>query len=501
MSSLKKRGNKLYAIIKGADGRWREVSTGLDANQRDQAEAFIRDREREVRLERAKRDSSGAPIAVDVWADTWIDRRQQLGLDWKKDRGHLDHYVLPVIGPMRIDEVRALHLVDMVTKIRTQPRYKGTRPPSQRTVYNIYSTTSALFRDAKLAGLIDETPCCLTSRELGPKVDSDPEWREQAVFDRAETETIISTPLIPFDRRVAYALELLAGLRPGESSALRWRNYVADKQPLGELLVARSHSSKRNVTKGTKTEAIRHVPVHPTLAAILADWFSTGWAAMVGRSPQPDDLIVPMPPADAEARTKRADSDPHRTYYYAGRRWRDDDLPALGWRHRRHYDMRATFITLSLDDGADPHILETRVTHTKPGRSAFGGYNRGRQWAIVCAEVAKLRVELHKAPIVQVANSVIDSATSWLRRRVSNGRFEALDDAQTQGFRVDSHRDAPTGVDGFTKPLCSCDLGLAALITASRPSPPRARPPRAATVAASTARDRRRRAKPRARRR
>jgi hypothetical protein len=45
-------------------------------------------------------------------------------------------------------------------------------------------------------------------------------------------------------------------------------------------------------------------------------------------------------------------------------------LPALGWRHRRHYDMRATFITLAIDDGADPDVLETRVTHTRKSRNA-----------------------------------------------------------------------------------------------------------------------------------
>ncbi len=54
--------------------------------------------------------------------------------------------------------------------------------------------------------------------------------------------------------------------------------------------------------------------------------------------------------------------------------------------------MRATFITLVLDDGADPHVIETRVTHTKKSRSAFDGYNRGRQWEITCAEVAKLKI-------------------------------------------------------------------------------------------------------------
>jgi hypothetical protein len=68
------------------------------------------------------------------------------------------------------------------------------------------------------------------------------------------------------------------------------------------------------------------------------------------------------------------------------------DLPALGWRHRRHYDMRATFITLAIDDGADPDVFETRVTHTRKSRSAFDGYNRGLQWERTCAELSKLRI-------------------------------------------------------------------------------------------------------------
>jgi len=67
-------------------------------------------------------------------------------------------------------------------------------------------------------------------------------------------------------------------------------------------------------------------------------------------------------------------------------------LPALGWRHRRHYDMRATFITLAIDDGADPDVLETRVTHTRKSRNAFDGYNRGLQCERTCAEVLKLRI-------------------------------------------------------------------------------------------------------------
>ena len=48
--------------------------------------------------------------------------------------------------------------------------------------------------------------------------------------------------------------------------------------------------------------------------------------------------------------------EPFRGHDDSGRPWREEDLPALGWRHRRHHDMRAAFITLAIEDGADPEI-------------------------------------------------------------------------------------------------------------------------------------------------
>ena len=54
--------------------------------------------------------------------------------------------------------------------------------------------------------------------------------------------------------------------------------------------------------------------------------------------------------------------------------------------------MRATFITLAIEDGADADVIETRVTHTRKSRNAFDGYNRGLHWERTCAEISKLRV-------------------------------------------------------------------------------------------------------------
>jgi hypothetical protein len=64
---------------------------------------------------------------------------------------------------------------------------------------------------------------------------------------------------------------------------------------------------------------------------------------MMGRAPEPGDLIVPLPPKAAVRRRTRK-GEPFRGHDYSGKRWREEDLPALEFRHRRHYDMRATFI-------------------------------------------------------------------------------------------------------------------------------------------------------------
>lgn len=143
---------------------------------------------------------------------------------------------------------------------------------------------------------------------------------------------------------------------------------------------------------------------------MLAEWRAHGWAALVGREPEDDDLIVPLPPATVARRTNRS-GPPYRGYDYSGRRWREVDLPALGWRERSIYDTRATFITLLVEDGAEPDVIRDRVTHTKAKRTAFDGYNRGPQWETTCVEVAKLKIERRLAtPLLHPTTNTKGSA-------------------------------------------------------------------------------------------
>jgi integrase len=384
-----KRGSMLWLTFKDVDGKWKNKATGLREGQEKLAQAVYD--EVIARVNAAKPAGAAGPMTVRDFAKVWLVDREKLDLDWRNDRSRLDTWILPKIGDLPIASVRTRHIIDLMTHVRTTPSDATGETVSGRTVYNVYSVVSALFRDAQLADKIEATPCVLDDRQLGPRTDKNPEWRDEAVFARGEVETIISHPDIPDDRRVVYALELLAGVRPGEAAALRWRHYDATVGPLGRLVVALAYNTRKNKTKSTKTDAVKHVPVHATLAAMLAEWRLSGWSAMMGREPELDDLIVPLPPA-ATARRRTRTGDPHRGHDYSGKRWREEDLVTLGWRHRRHYDMRATFITLALEDGADADIIESRVTHTKKSRRAFDGYIRGAQWEKTCAEVAKLRI-------------------------------------------------------------------------------------------------------------
>lgn len=387
MSSIYPRGGKLWCRVKDGE-RWRSESTPFRVGDEAKARRYA------SAAQRAIDERNAAPaqdLAVSVYADRWIEVRRKLDLDWANDAGRLKHHVLPTIGTLLLKNVRSAHIVQLFKQIRTTPRPGRSEVASPRLVHNIYSVVSAMFRDAKLEDLIEQTPCELDARQLGALVDSDPEWRDGSVFTRDEARILISDAKIPPDRHMVYGFGLLAGMRPGEAAALRWRHYDLEAKPLGRLTVAVAYNTRKHRAKSTKTDTTRYVPVHPTLAEMLDEWRRVGWPAMHGRSPGPDDLIVPLPPDAAASRRSRA-GEPFRGHDYSGKRWREEDMPSLDWRYREPYATKATFITLALDDGADPHVIETRVTHSKKSRGAFGGYNRGKQWEVTCTEVAKLQL-------------------------------------------------------------------------------------------------------------
>jgi len=381
MGCIYRRGTRLWIRFKGPDGKWTQQKTSHLVGSEPKARKLLIEVEAKIAAGAEFAAAGTGPITVALYADKWISDRERMGLaDWGGDAARLRNHVLPAIGRLRLDEVRPRHLVELVRTLR------GSSKLAPKTIYNIYSTLKAFFRDARIADLLTgDSPTILTKYQLGENVDKDPEWRGTARYTRDELEILISDERIPIDRRVFYSLEGIGGLRLGEAAGLRFRHHDAGLSPLGGILVATSYNTGR-----TKTKQPRRMPVHSTLAAILAEWKLSGWAQMMGRQPTPDDLIVPMPPEHAARRREGRTLEGMRTRTYCFKRFRDD-LKMLGFRHRRGHDLRRTMISLSREDGARKDLLEL-CTHNPSKKGSSIDVYTTFPWEAFCGEVQKLLV-------------------------------------------------------------------------------------------------------------
>jgi integrase len=378
MGSVYKRGNKLWIGYIDAAGKQRCVSSGLDVGQEREARKLLE--KIEVQIAAGTAPAESGPMTVERFGERWIAERKKLGLrDVSTEEGRLRKHVYPRLGKMVLVDVRPRHLIAFFKELRTE----GKLAP--RTIHHVYGTLRTLFRDARVEELVDTSPCVLTKAQLGKNEDKDPEWRAGALFTREELEALISRDDIPWDRRVLYALQGVAGLRHGEAAGLRWRHLDVKARPLGRLLVAHSYDKA-----GTKTQRSRVVPAHVTLAAMLAEWKLRGWVELMGRVPEADDLIVPSREGAIRSR-------------HHSRNKLIDDLARLGLRHRRGHDLRRTFITLARVDGARKDILEA-VTHGPRG-NIMDVYTT-LPWASLCEEVAKLRVERRAGDVVPLPRAM-----------------------------------------------------------------------------------------------
>ncbi|MFH1002765.1 MAG: site-specific integrase [Chloroflexota bacterium] len=381
MSRVYRRGNRLWLDYQGQDGKRHRRPTPFAVGQEQQARELLREVEAQIQARLAPQ--AGAKTLT-WYARRWYVQRREQGVDWKNDRSRMEIHILPALGHRALDDIRPMDLAELFLALRKM------RAP--RTVRSVYGALCALYRDAVLEDLIAASPCVLTSRQLGAVEDADPEWRGQAQYSRAELELLISSELLPVDRRVMWAIMGLAGLRHGEVAGLRWRHYAPEEQPLGRLTVATSYNKRR-----TKTGRTRQVPVHPALAVRLLEWKRAGWLEAHGRFPEPDDLVLPVAPDSRlpAGSLRRA----HGSWEFLQK-----DLEALGLRRRRTHDLRRTMITLARSDGARSDVLKA-ITHGAAG-GVMELYTTW-PWAVLCDEMTKLQIGGDLMSSKQVDNGVL----------------------------------------------------------------------------------------------
>lgn len=365
------QGERLKMTVK-VDGKWTQVKTPYRVGQEKEAEALLA-RTREMILAGDGLGIGPDPTIAD-YSKRWLERRKTTVASWRNDESRLGTHILPALGALRLADTKARHVAEMIAKVRAEDL-------APRTVRNIYTVVKAMFRDAQIDGLVEHQPCVLTHHQLGKIRDKNHEWRGKAQFSKDELLALLWDPRVPQDRRVMYGLESLGRLRHGEGAGLRWRHILALK-PLGRIVVATSYDHGT-----TKTRNERWMPIHPMLAALLAEWKLSGWLREFGRRPESDDLVVPHTrPTNRGPRVKLGAM---RTDANSYKRLRKD-CDTLGFTRRRVHDLCRTGITLYREAGADKEKLHL-CTHGKRAGDVMEAYTTFG-WPSLCEEISKLRL-------------------------------------------------------------------------------------------------------------
>lgn len=389
MGGIYVRGNKLWFWYLGADGKRRWEPSGLSIGEESKARKALEVIERRVEAEVLTGIPAGE-LTVKAYGEKWLKARPAQGVVTAKDETtRLRLHAWPLIGHHLLKDIRTRHIRDAIRSLRGKESKRGT-PLAPRTIRHVYGTLHTMFHEAVVDELLATNPCAVKKGELPGKTDRDPTWRSGAIFTREEAEVLISDERIPLVRRVLYAVLFLSGMRIGEVSARRWRDWDSAIEPLGKIHVATSYDRKTRLEGPLKTENPRDVPVHPTLATVLAGWKLSGWRQVFGRRPEGDDLLLP-----SFAESTFGSFLVNLDVLY----WLHRDLDTLGYRHRRTHDTRRTFITLARANGARPDILQL-VTHGPP-KDIMSIYTE-MPWGPRCEEVAKLRLELREGKLLRL---------------------------------------------------------------------------------------------------
>jgi len=242
------------------------------------------------------------------------------------------------LGPMRLQEVKPIHLQEAINRVRESY--------APRTVRKVYNRLKALFREAVALELIPRNPAESIKLRL-------PEGEKAArALEPWEIERLLEEAERSRSRDMALLLRLIleTGLRRGEALALQWKDVDLDQ---GELRVWRTWgkvNGKGSFTSPKTRAARRVIPLPHGLRERL-------------RSLRDQLLERLTPEALNEVFIFGGDRpfDPDAFNHYLRRLANRAGLGRI-----RVHDLRHTWATLALSRGIPLEVVSQRLGHASP---------------------------------------------------------------------------------------------------------------------------------------
>jgi hypothetical protein len=386
-------------------------------------------------------DEAAQRVTLGAYVLAWLGKQTYESAP--KERRALERYLgaCPV-AQVPVRELRPKHGAQLIEYLKGLASEKGGLL-GHSPIRSAFNACARALDRAIVDELLESNPLRAKAVVdlLPAKADKVPGARAGWRFPLASVAALtLDARLLP-DRRVLNALVFWTGMRPGEFRALRVRDVELDLRPLGKLTIARAIKSVSRAEGETKTGAIKEVPVVAPLAAVLRGWLATGWAALMGRAPGPDDLVLPS----VRGRCKGAP----RNDAAANRAFKDDQ-DALGLAPAKHlYVARHTLVRMLRDAGASRDIVRW-ATHAPP-KSVYDGYADAPPWEVLCGEFGKLAGWV----AAQISATVSATAPATDEQKPSDSEGQA---AEAQRNR--SSAGVSRGVASFNEDAALASSGL-----------------------------------------
>jgi len=223
---------------------------------------------------------------VEEYANRWLKHRDGRVRSNDDNRAHLEHHVLPVLGPLGMRAIGREEIEGLVSKLDAKVQ-AGTMSP--KTAANVWSTTTKLFRDAAYAKPSAGVRCLEVdpTRDVRGPDDDEPDKLLQFLYP-SEFSTFMACRKVPRRWRRIVAIGVYLCLRDGEQRALAWPDVDLDH---GVVTVGATVDRRTGeVREGTKGGSARTVPIPRELVPLL----TAMKAAATGKG-----RVCTMPPANA----------------------------------------------------------------------------------------------------------------------------------------------------------------------------------------------------------
>jgi integrase len=248
----------------------------------------------------------------------------------------VEHHILPALGERRLHEVTRTDIKRLIASLVAQGRKK-------RTIHNILTPLKEAYQHAIDDDLVTVNPVVKMGRLVRSAEGADAHINP---LGSEEVRLLLSTAREKLP--LFYPVLLCAvrtGMRQGELLGLQW----GDLDYHGQFLEVRRSIVRRQVTT-TKTHKIRRVDMSPQLAAVLHVLQETRQleASMKG---QPLSEWVFLGPTG-----QRMSNELVRKAF-------GDCLTAAGLRRVRFHDLRHTFASLLIQQGANVKYIQQQLGH------------------------------------------------------------------------------------------------------------------------------------------